>query len=348
MHGNLPLITVVVCVYNLEDYVSRCIECVCAQSYRNLEIIIVDDGSVDDSGAICDKYARSDKRIRVIHKFNKGLSAARNDAIEIARGKYITFIDGDDYIDYDMIEHLYYLITGKLSEGDYTNLDIPDMNRNVGDIDIAVCNYAVVDEKEILQDIVDKSPKEYNYCVKAYGNTVGLMTLLYQRDFTVTAWAKLYKTALFEDIRYPIGKLHEDMGTTYKLFMKATKSVYSSAKKYNYVVRHNSIVNSQFTPKRMDYINLSKEMLRDIKFKRPECYNAAVSRHFSACFQVLALFGAEERSKYPMEYKRLLMEIHKYKKQVLKDPYVRSINKYGAFISMISPETALWIAKHVK
>ena len=243
------VITVVIPVYNVKNYLSECIDSVIAQSYNFLQIILVDDGSTDDSSIICDKYALKDSRIEVIHKSNGGLSDARNVAINLARGKYITFIDSDDVIATDMIEYLYNLL----------------VNNNA---DISICQNRDIDEqgKEIL---IKKKRIFQPY--RILGREQCMHEFLMKRNMSVTAWGKLYRLDLFSAIRYPVGRYHEDLFTTYKLIGLCNCVVVGDALKYYYRQRTGSIMLQNFSPKHLDAIYANEEkMLYISKFYSEE------------------------------------------------------------------------------
>ena len=229
-----PLITVIIPVYNIEAYIEKCIRSVIGQTYKNLEIILVDDGSSDNSGLICDKYAKKDTRIKVIHKKNGGLSDARNAAIDIAAGEYLTFIDGDDYVANSYVEMLYELI----NEG----------------YDISICGYKDIYEtdSDIYEDTNEGIKVKPNKILKM-SSCEALKMMLYQKFFDTSAWGKLYKNQLFGGgIRYPVGKLFEDLGTTYKLFLASKKIIYCDTKMYFYLQRGGSISNDKYNTRKND------------------------------------------------------------------------------------------------
>ena len=211
-------ITVVVPIYKVEAYLKKCVDSILSQSYSNLEIILVDDGSPDNCPKLCDEYAQADERIRVIHKENGGLSSARNAGIEIATGEYISFVDSDDYIEINMIELLYEGIVRY-------------------DSDIAICNHYVEKKERLLMELppVDK---EWVYTSRE-------ATKLLLEDVVIKnyAWDKLYKTELFRKVRYPIGRNYEDIGTTYLLFQQANRICQLQGYEYYYQMREDSISN---------------------------------------------------------------------------------------------------------
>lgn len=235
------MITVIIPVYNVEKYLKECVESVLNQTYKDLEIILIDDGSNDGSGEICDEYAKIDERIKVIHKENAGLSSARNAGIEIAHGEYYTFIDSDDYIADDMAEQLLYALES-------TNADI------------SVCGMTS-NEYNIENGIAVK-----NIC---YTKQKTLKLILTEKMET-TACGKLYRRELFEHIRYPEGKIYEDLGTTYKLVEASSEIAYTAAKKYYYRTNPESITKVNFTNKNLDYFDIAEELQTYIKEHYPQ------------------------------------------------------------------------------
>jgi len=219
------LISIIIPVYKVEDYIRRCVDSILKQTYGNLEIILVDDGSPDRCGQICDEYAARDSRIVSIHKKNGGLSEARNAGMEICKGQYITFLDSDDWVEAGYIEKLY----GMLKEYN---------------ADISVCNFITTSKEDVE---ADPSTAE----IKVFTNVEALNQIENNVDIPlyiqmVVAWGKLYKRSLFEGITYPVGKLHEDEFTTYKLFYRAGRVVLTSARLLYYWQREDSIMGAGF------------------------------------------------------------------------------------------------------
>lgn len=240
------LISVIVPVYKVEKYLEKCIESIIKQTYTNLQIILVDDGSPDNCGKICDEYAKKDSRIEVIHKINGGLSDARNVGINRANGRYIGFVDSDDYIKEDMYEKLINLIK------EY-------------DADISICNlYDVIDGNECIRN-KDNGIHEYS-------RIDILKEILLDKNIQSYAWNKLYKKELFDEIKYPIGKKYEDIGTTFYLFEKCNKIVVTSEPEYYYLKRADSLVNNVTESTVLDYTEIiiqrylyTKENIKELK-----------------------------------------------------------------------------------
>ena len=230
------IISVIIPIYNVEKYLDKCIRSVVEQTYKNLEIILVDDGSPDQCGTICDKWAEKDKRIRVIHKTNGGLSDARNAGLDAAAGAFIGFVDSDDYIHTQMYQRLYEKL-------------------KVFNADMAICGFNWVDEQtdRITQNasmpcegLIDKKDALLNMC--DYGTFV-------------VVWNKLYKSDLFSNLRFSYGKFSEDVFIMHQLFHKCTGIVAVSEYYYSYVQSPNSIMRSEKTVSHLDSVEAYYRML---------------------------------------------------------------------------------------
>ena len=226
--NNDILISVIVPIYNVEQFLSKCIQSIINQSYSRLEIILVDDGSTDDSPQICDEFKEKDKRIKVIHKKNGGLSDARNVGIEVASGEYIGFVDSDDYIDELMYEKL---LNACIRNNSYISI----CGRNIVNIDNDILCQQFTVEKEVVYD----------------GKTA-IKKLLLWDSCDSAAWDKLYKKELFEDLKYPLGVWSEDYAVTSRIFAKADKIVHVGEALYYYVQREGSITKQGFSEKKYD------------------------------------------------------------------------------------------------
>lgn len=222
-----PLISVIIPVYQVGAFVAHCIESVINQTYKNLEIILIDDGSTDGSGEICDQYADNDNRIKVVHQENCGLSTARNRGIELAKGEYLSFIDSDDWVDERFIKVMY------------------EISVEAG-CDIVQCGF-----QNVVNDCTRGDKREGNYTVySAREFSIATYTLLSWK--CNVAWNKLYKAALFDGIRFPIGKIHEDEFTTYKLVWRANGIAVTNTGLYFYRQRPDSITGKTYSLKRLD------------------------------------------------------------------------------------------------
>lgn len=221
------LISIIIPVYNVEKYLDKCIDSVLNQTYTNLEIILVNDGSTDNSPAVCNAWADKDGRIKVIHKENGGLSDARNAGLSEAQGAFIAFVDSDDYIEADMYEKLISTIHQTES-------------------DIALCKFRYVYETEQYSVFSADS-----FDITEYGASDAISALIDDRIRQVV-WNKLYKTQLIKDTLFDVGKFHEDEFWSYKAIGKAVKIAEIDYTGYNYMQRENSIMNKGYSIRRLD------------------------------------------------------------------------------------------------
>ena len=258
--------------------------------YSNLEIIVVDDGATDNSGKICDVYKEKDKRIKVIHKLNGGLSDARNVGLSKVGGEYIAFIDSDDWISLDYIESLYQILVNN-------------------ECDVAVCG------------LYRTSGKTYKYAkrierIEIFENGEAVENLLYQR-ISMSACGKLYKIGLWNEIRFKIGKMYEDVEPIYLIFQKSKRVAVTNRKNYYYFYRSGSIVTQKFSIRKMDYIDNCRKVLEDVKKNYPMYEKAAISRLMWA--EIHLLMHMDKPKYYIDEYKMLNNDIKKYRGIVMKD-----------------------------
>jgi glycosyltransferase involved in cell wall biosynthesis len=245
----MTTISIIVPVHNAEQYLRQCIDSILVQSFKDFELILINDGSTDKSGEICDEFARVDTRIKVIHKEYGGVSSARNIGLSTAVGKYIAFVDSDDYIDKDMYKELYRLCLETNS-------------------DIAICKLG----REVDGKLINKTNEEF---IKEMDNIEAIRELFNGILYRFSLCNKLFKSICFKDIVFPEGRIHEDLSTTYKLFANSKKAIFTNYIGYIYVKRDNSILTSKFNAKRLDafiawdeiiifmkksYLELSKEV----------------------------------------------------------------------------------------
>lgn len=241
---NLPLISVIVPVYNVENWLKRCVDSISNQSYRNLEIILVNDGATDSSGELCDELALKDERIKVVHKPNGGLSDARNAGVQHATGTFISFIDSDDWIEKDFFANLYNLMKEH-------------------DCEIAGCSYRKC--TDICEPVVwDKS-----WGCKIFNN-VEAMSALIDNSVQQVVWNKLYLKSVIDGIDFAKGKYHEDEFWSYQVFTRVNKYVENDYVGYNYFQRADSIMGEKYSLKRLHVVEAKAERQKYLEMHMKE------------------------------------------------------------------------------
>ena len=257
------LISIIIPMYNVEQYFPRCIESVINQTYKKLEIILVDDGSTDLSGTLADQYAEQDQRIKVVHQPNGGNAVARNTGLKQVTGNWILFVDSDDYVEPNYVELLY-------------NTAIKY------DADLSLCNLQVY-EWNHPQKITGKNKATVKSTAEA------LSSLFYQKGTTPGPCAKLYRTKLFKNISFPVGKICEDLAITYQLFARAKKVVFNSQTLYYYLTNPSSTMQKQmrnFKRDRVVGLDFCEEAVTFVDEKFPELHTAATNRLFTEAIYI--------------------------------------------------------------
>lgn len=298
------LISVIIPVFNVEKFLPRCVESVQKQTYTNIEIILVDDGSPDRCAEICDAYAEKDSRIRVIHKKNGGLSDARNAGMDIARGEYFCFIDSDDYIQPTMLEHMSSAIESSGAK-------------------LALCNLMCVDEKGSRVFDAQES------CIQSgVFSAHELLPRFYQKLgwYYIVAWNKLYHRSLFEDIRFPFGKIHEDEYIAAQIIWNAQTIVCLESEEYIYIYqRKGSIMNSRKVRSHCDWLEALYQRFEFCKEKR-----------------TLADFTAETRAVYFRELNNLFLK-PELAKNTTRDQRKKAKWQYAKMSGKTVTEQVNWI-----
>ena len=312
----MPLISVIVPVYKVEFYLSRCIDSILAQTFTDFELILVDDGSPDNCGKICDDYAQNDNRLQVIHKENGGLSSARNAGIVWVFSNrdslWLTFIDSDDWINPQYLELLLYGATS-------TNTDI------------CVCEYTRTSDFSDFENF----------------NNINTQVLTPEELFvnyhvtSVIACCKLYKKSCFENIRYPVGKLHEDEYTTYKILFQKNSISYLEEPLYFYFTNPNSIMNSDWSPKRLDAITAYEEQIA--YFRKSGHRNVMLKVERKLLWYIIDQIEITEKTD---EYAYLTPELKKrlrtYLKKFKADANLSLSNGYDFYIKAYPTITKLY------
>ena len=264
-----PLLSIIIPAFNIEQYISRALDSLINQSYKNIEIIVVNDGSTDSTGDIIDSYVKKDNRIKVIHKNNEGVSIARNTGIHLAKGDYIGFVDGDDTVDDDMFETLI-------------------QNAINYNADISHCGYKMV--------FPSRTDYYYNTGdIVIQDNQEGLKDLLKADRVEPGLWNKIYKSSLFEDIRLNENiKYNEDLLANFYLFKKATKSVFYDKCFYNYMIRKGSAATKQVSKNKIVDPVLVLEEIKNSLEKGTDLYEIAYMRYLGS---LIGVCRAKEKLK---------------------------------------------------
>ena len=318
-------VSIIVPIYNTSKYLKQCITSITNQTYKNIEIILINDGSTDDSNKICDNFKKNDIRIKVLHQKNKGLSYTRNKGIELSTGQYITFIDSDDYVESTYIEKL----VKKIKESD---------------ADIVQCDFKYVGECNTLKR------KRNIVSFSKFTGHKKIKQLLLNDIVETMAWGKIYKKELFDNIKYPEKKYYEDLYTTYKLIDKAKNIVVINEQLYMYRITDNSITNKIFNIKQLDLIHASIERKNFIEnnYKELTKYARGSICH-NACKCLEKIFNSDK------ELKDLKEELSFIKKNIKSNviPFIIYYKcslktKIFAFIASINIRLCLKLYKIVK
>lgn len=295
------LISIIIPVYNVEKFLNRCIESVINQTYKNLEIILIDDGSLDDSGKLCDNWKEKDDRIKVIHKRNTGLSDTRNVGIEKSTGNYIYFIDSDDYIDLDTIENLYI-----------------NMIENNSEIAMG----------DLIREIY--FPKKEKYVGESYvANSEEMIGRLCQSKLCTSVCNIIFKKQLFDKIKFPVGKINEDLATLYRLFDKAEIISHIDKAGYHYLQRNGSIAHCKFTKEHLSIEEYKEEILKFVEKRYPNLVKDAEVYFIGTLNDCIK---SCKKYKWKEEYKLLKKKQKKYLGRILKNEKVKLRTKIKSIL----------------
>ena len=301
------MVSIIIPVYNVQDYLARCVDSVLTQTYTDLEIILVDDGSIDISGDICDEYALHDARVRVIHKENGGLSDARNAGLDVARGNYVAFIDADDYVHPSFVELLLKTI-------------------NETGAQIAVSTW-----QELKDGDKPRKVKTKRHRCTILTQEEAISSVFYQKKLNHSACSRIFETQLFNNLRFPEGMLYEDLAIIYPLLCKVEKVALINTPMYYYMHRQGSIITTMSLRRThvLDHIERIEEQVTD---EAPQYLPAVRSRHLSACFNMLRLMPADD-PKWQATKERCWDYIKNMRFLCIKDSKVRLKNKIACLLS---------------
>lgn len=294
----MPKVSVIIPVFNVENYLERCLKSVINQNFKNIEIIIINDGSTDKSFDICKQFAESDKRIILISQKNRGVSAARNAGINISTGKYLSFVDSDDFIAPDMIEFL-----------------VNNLEKN--DVDIATCGMydCYIQNNNKIKKICNKNKNNYGII----NLREALQEIFINGKVSLFIYDKLYKRELFNNLRFSENIIYEDAEIMPKIITRASKIFYNFAPKYYYLRHENSLTSSKFNLRDLDIIKISKKNFEFIKNN----YNFALKQaEFRFFWSYLALIDKIIWSDANFqEFKNILKFVKKNKFSIISNKY---------------------------
>lgn len=319
----MPAISVIVPVYRVEKYIRRCLNSILRQTFSDFEMILVDDGSPDSSGIICDEYASQDTRIHVIHKKNGGLSSARNAGIEAASGKYLFFVDSDDVIHPDALRILYECITktgAEISIGEFARFSNPDSitfwpwNNN----------YIVMTNLEVLNSFFDSNESK-------------------SRDSLVSVCCKLIHRKLFKDIQFPVGRLYEDEFTTYKLYYFSSKTVFCDVILYYYFINTDGITQNLTLDKRFDEYDAQWERMEFFKKYGLNGLLRKAARAFLKTAQWDLIVCRDDSNTVNLEKKKRLKRQYSAAFQIARKYHgLKFIQDYDYYVLAMPEMTIFW------
>ena len=309
-----PLISVIVPAYNVEKFIGKCIDSILRQSFKDFEVLLIDDGAKDSTPEICDACAKKDSRLKVYHKENGGLSDARNYGIDRMQGKYVTFIDSDDYVDSGYFEYLYGLITQE------------------EDIQIAICGKKSVREDE------NASPDPETFHEIITGERA-VQKMLCGHGSGHSAWGKLYSANLWKTVRYPKGKIYEDYATTYRVMALVDKAAWGNAAMYFYVQHIESIMHQKCSRRSLSLVDIADEETEFIVKKWPALKQEALARKVTSelkCLQNILNAKNEEFDDYKQ---KIVEDVRRHKGELLASKKVALKTKIKIIALLLGERT---------
>lgn len=305
------LISVIVPVYNVEKYLDKCIQSIVSQTYKNLEIILVDDGSPDSCPQMCDNWASADSRIKVIHKQNGGLSSARNAALDIANGDYLLFIDSDDFAEPDMIEFLHSLIT-------------------TGNYDVARCG-------AFIDDLINNQSSQIGdgeRFIPSFDDSIN--DLMNGGNLSGVVWNKLYKTNAVKNIRFdPADGCSEDIMYNFRVLSQTDRAIFCDEPKYHYVVRNDSITNSVFTEGAFCILR-AKRIITDSQRENPITFPYCVKGYIQSAFIVLS--GIISHQQFLDRFDSIRGDILRHKREIFFSGKYSRLDRIKTLLLWLAPK----------
>jgi len=310
-----PKISIIVPVYKVEPYLRKCLDSIVNQTYRNLEIILVDDGSPDNCPAICDEYAARDGRILVIHRQNGGLSAARNAALDVATGDYFGFVDSDDWVEPDMFE---YLLT----------------NLQRADADIAFCGR--------FEEFPNRSEPKGWPRSEVMEREAALRHLLEDKVLHNFVWDKLWKRELFDAVRFPVGKTFEDIAVVHRLFMAARRTVLLPEAKYHYLQRQGSILADASIANRINFFLAARQRYDEMAADWPQFRPLLEAQCLASAAHIWSGYYSSPKAMRA-EYREQLRDIAAFARPRLRDALAHTgLGLAGRLVLRLTPYATWW------
>lgn len=314
------MVSIIVPVFNVEPYLRECLDSIITQTYTDLQIIIIDDGSTDGSGTICDAYAIKDSRIQIVHQKNCGLSAARNRGIELATGEYLSFVDSDDYLLPDCIETLLRL-----------HLD--------NHADMSICSHILLKDGKQYPHKRNTSHNDF----ELFSGFQKMEAYLRYRKFPVCAWGKLYSAELFREIRFPEGRIYEDLAIFHLLVDTAKRIIYTKKAGYTYRKRPGSITTSPFSIQDLDILISYSEQIAFTEKNYPSLLHYRYADSLSACSNLMHKISQSE-NRYPDIERQLQAHCRNHFVSYLRYGYSLK-SKAHILLICIHPVLAKWAAR---
>lgn len=315
-----PKVSIIIPVYKVEKYLEETVDAFLSQTYKHLEIILVDDGSPDNCGAICDSYVKIDSRIKVIHQRNAGLGAARNAGLKICTGEYIAFCDSDDVVSEDYIEYLL------------------SLNTNYG-VDIAICQ---------VYDFQDGDQPHYelglNYPSTLFSSDEALTKFFYMHEIRTNVLGKLFSRNLIQYLYFPEGIYYEDAKPMYFVLLNASTIAVGYAKKAGYRLRNSSQSHQIFSLKEFSCISEWEDIYEDVLYHRPYLKTAAACRAISANAHIFFMIPLNE---YEDIRNHCWKNIIKYRNLVLFDIHARKKAWWFSLLSLSGEKITYFLGKHL-
>lgn len=313
-------LSVIVPVYNVEQYLPRCIDSILQQTFKDLELILVDDGSSDGSGRICDAYAQQDSRVRTIHQKNQGQSVARNTALDIAQGEYIGFVDSDDAISPDMYQRL---------------LDLADSCQ----ADIAVCGYSEVDMEGNVTAQYPKARKVPT--IYTSQNAIENFFPVICWDIGASLWDKVFKQSLFKGLRFPAGRIYEDTAIQLPLYDRCKKIIVAPTYDYQYYcARTDSTMNAAYSVKRFDLIELAVSQYEFFTYKTLKTQQGYALEQYTRNYMINFFAVHISHKDLKENFLRYEKQFRGYLKKILAEPRICNMRKFTVLMMYINEKLA--------